>query len=264
MDKENELINKTKLLLKQAGVPDYLHQYGPKKYKLWEKVYCLFLRTEWRYSFRRTEKICKQLGIKCPSKSVLQYTLMHLPWIFLKNMLTASVERNTNVAAMDGTTLSQSNPSWHYVNRAGIDIKQRKNVKLSTLIDTKTKKILSAKYRKNVVHDIKDAKYLIKNSSSKPRTLVADKGYDAEWFHAFLHDQGIKVCIPTRKGINRGFYRKRSKCDKRTYHRRVMNESVFSKLKRLFGVSVSCNLARSQRAESFLRMILYNINYWLN
>lgn len=135
---------------------------------------------------------------------------------------------------------------------------------IQELVDTRTKKILSARFRKEVVHDIKDAKYLIKNSSSKPRTLVADKGYDAEWFHAFLHERGIRVCIPTRKGRNHGFYRKRSKCHKRKYGRREMGESSFSKLKRLFGVSVSCNLARTQRAESFLKIILYNINYWQN
>lgn len=138
MKKEDKLVNKIKLLLRKLNCPRWLHHFGPKKYKLLEKVYCLFLKTEWRYSFRRTKKMCKQLGIKCPSKSVLQYTLMHLPCIFLKNMLTASVKRSTNVAAMDGTTFAQSNPSWHYINMAGIDIKQRKNIKLSTLVDTRT------------------------------------------------------------------------------------------------------------------------------
>ena len=263
MKKEGELINKIKLLLKRVKAPEYLHKFGPKKYKLWEKVYALFLRLEWKFSFRRTSKMCNQLGIKCPSKSVLHSTLSDIPWKFIRNMLRISVNRKTNIAAMDGTTLSQTNPSWHYVNRAGIDIRHRKTVKLSILVDTRTKKILSARFRKERVHDIRDAKYLIRNSSQKPKTLVADKGYDAEWFHRFLLDQGIRVCIPVRKGISRGLCRKRSKCHKRTYGRREMSESSIFKLKKLFGSSMNSILAKNQRSEMFLRMILYNINYWL-
>ena len=260
MKRQTKLVNKVKHLLKRINAPEYLHKFGPKKYKLWEIVYNLFLRTEWKCSFRRTTKLCNQIGIKCPSKSTLQYTLKRIPWKFLKNMLNASIKRVVNVAAMDGTAFSQSNPSWHYIQRAGINIYKRDTVKLSILVDTRTKKILFAKFRKKVVHDIKDAKYLIKNSPKKPRTLVADKGYDAEWFHEFLHDQGIKTCIPVRKGIHHGFYRKRSKCDKRTYGRREMSESSFSKLKRLFGSSLNCISAHMQRAEIFLRIICYNIS----
>jgi len=259
MKKEVELIKKVNLLLKRINAPEYLHKFGPKTYKLSEVVYTLFLRTEWKCSFRRTVKLCTQIGIKCPSKSTLHYTLKRIPWNFIKNMLNVSIRRSVNLAAMDGTTLSQSNPSWHYINRTGIDMRQRKPVKLSVLVDTKTKKILSARFRKKIVHDIKDAKYLIKNSSQKPNTLVADKSYDAEWFHKFLHERGIKVCIPVRKGINHGFYRKRSKCHKKTYGRREMSESCFSKLKKLFGNSLNSVSAHMQRAEIFFRMICYNL-----
>lgn len=262
MKREVKLVNKIKHLLKRIKAPEYLHKFGPKTYRLWEIVYNLFLRVEWRCSFRRTSKLCKQLGIKCPSKSTLHYTLKRIPWKFLKNMLKASVTRAVNVASMDGTTFSQSNPSWHYVERAGINLRHKKPVKLSILVDTRTKKILSARFRKKVVHDIKDAKSLIKNSSQKPKTLVADKSYDAEWFHEFLHEMGIKVCIPVRKKARYGFYRKRSKCHKKTYGRREMSESSISKLKRLFGISINCSTAHNQRAESFLRMISYNINYF--
>lgn len=32
------------------------------------------------------------------------------------------------------------------------------------------------------------------------RTLLADKGYDADWFRQALEDRGIAACIPARRG----------------------------------------------------------------
>ena len=45
--------------------------------------------------------------------------------------------------------------------------------------------------------------------------LIADRGYDADWFREALKDKGIRACIPGRK------QRKRTvKYDKRRYRRR--------------------------------------------
>jgi IS5 family transposase len=53
--------------------------------------------------------------------------------------------------------------------------------------------------------------------SSLPKAdwLLADRGYDADWFREALKDKGIKPCIPGRK--SRG---KPIKHDKRRYKRR--------------------------------------------
>lgn len=53
--------------------------------------------------------------------------------------------------------------------------------------------------------------------SSLPKAgwLLADRGYDAEWFRKSLKDKRIKVCIPSRKSRE-----KIVKCDKRRYKRR--------------------------------------------
>ena len=263
MNKKEVLIKKVYCLLKRVGAPTHLNEVGPKTYSLAEKIYALFLRSEWKASFRRTAKLCNDLGIKCPSKSTLQYTLARVPWIFIKNMLKATITQQPHLAAIDGSTLSTGRLSEYYVMRACIDRRERPETKISIMIDTQNKKILSARFRKKVRHDIKDVKYLLRESSSKPIKLVADKGYDAEWFRALLIEQGIDCCIPTKGKVRRGYYRKRSKCDKRTYRRRPMVESTFFTLKQLYGRSVSCVKARSMRAEVLIRMILYNINLLL-
>ncbi len=56
--------------------------------------------------------------------------------------------------------------------------------------------------------------------------LLADRGYDADWFREALQDKGIKACIPGRKA------RKLSvKYDKRRYKRRNRIEIMFGRLK---------------------------------
>jgi len=162
--------------------------------------------------------------------------------------------------AIDGSSLGRTLPSWHYIIRAGINIRERKPVKLSIAVDTRSKKILSARVRSKIAHDMKDVKCLMKHLAKKPSKVIADKGYDAEWFRAMLAEQGIGYCIPTKGKVVHGFYRKRNKVDKRVYRRRAMVESSFFRLKQLFGRSVNCIQYKMIRNELFLRMILYNLN----
>lgn len=56
--------------------------------------------------------------------------------------------------------------------------------------------------------------------------MVADRGYDADWFREALGDKGIKPCIPDRR--SRG---KPIKHDKRRYKRRNRIEIMFGRLK---------------------------------
>jgi transposase len=56
--------------------------------------------------------------------------------------------------------------------------------------------------------------------------LIADRGYDADWFREALKDKGIKPCIPGRK--SRG---KAVRYDKRRYERRNRIEIMFGRLK---------------------------------
>jgi transposase len=263
MKRGDELLKKVTHVLKRVGAPLHLNAVGPKTYTLVEKVYALFLRAEWTCSFRRTVQLCRSVGIRCPSKSTLQYALARIPWTFVKNLLKATITRQPHLAAMDGSTLSTHRLSEHYVVRAGMKRRERPETKISIMVDTRTKKILAARVRKKVRHDLLDSRYLLRESPVMPAKLVADKGYDAEWFRAFLAEQGIECCIPIKGKATHGYYRKKARKDQRTYRRRSMVESSFFRLKQLYGRSVSCVTARTMRAEVFLRIILYNLSLWL-
>ena len=56
--------------------------------------------------------------------------------------------------------------------------------------------------------------------------LLADRGYDADWFREALKDKGIRPCIPG--GKSRG---KTVRYDKRRYRRRNRIEIMFDRLK---------------------------------
>ena len=56
--------------------------------------------------------------------------------------------------------------------------------------------------------------------------LIADRGYDADWFREALKDKGIRACIPGRKQR-----KKTIKYDKRRYKRRNRIEIMFGRLK---------------------------------
>jgi transposase len=64
------------------------------------------------------------------------------------------------------------------------------------------------------------------DSLPKAEWLLADRGYDADWFRDALNDKGIKPCIPGRKA--RG---KPVKLDRRRYTRRNRIEIMFGRPK---------------------------------
>jgi transposase len=56
--------------------------------------------------------------------------------------------------------------------------------------------------------------------------ILADRGYDADWFTEALTDKGIRPCIPGRKSPS-----KTVRYDKRRYRRRNRIEIMFGRLK---------------------------------
>jgi transposase len=56
--------------------------------------------------------------------------------------------------------------------------------------------------------------------------LIADRGYDADWFREALQDKGIRACIPGRKSRGRPV-----RYVKRRYKRRNRIEIMFGRLK---------------------------------
>ena len=269
MKKENKLVNKIKRLIRKAGLPRWLHRYGPKKYEFWHHALALIVKQECRLGYRRVSRLLSWLGFKVPTYSALAKMVKRIDWRMWQKLLNLTNKQKLNLVAIDGSGMSRPLPSPYYYRRIDkpypIDIP----LKLSIAVDTRTKKILSLRLRAKSRHDIKDVKYLIKRLPSKPKTLVADKAYDAEWLHQLCKDKGIKVCIPKRDygkprvGITRLRYTSVKNFRKRTYGRREMVESVFGAVKRKFGASVSSLSAHTMRAEMYCRAIAHNIICYL-
>lgn len=56
--------------------------------------------------------------------------------------------------------------------------------------------------------------------------LLADKGYDADWFRKALLDKGIEPCIPSKKNRKHQIPH-----DKKLYKQRHKVENMFGRLK---------------------------------
>jgi len=67
---------------------------------------------------------------------------------------------------------------------------------------------------------------LVVDALPPARHLLADRGYDADWFRAALKDKGIEPCIPPKK--NRKI---QIEYDKTLYKQRHKVENMFGKLK---------------------------------
>lgn len=255
--KEVKLVKKVKGLVRKLGCPQFLHHFGPKTYEFCEHLLALMVRYYCRLSYRRVAEILDLLGIRCPSKSALQYTAAKLDGTFWDSVLSVTCG-NPYVVAIDGTGFTRTNPSQHYLNR--IDgVKPRVNVKLSAAFDTRRKKFCAAKVRVLNAHDIRDAKPILKKI--RPKIVVADKGYNAEHLYEFAHENGFLLMVPKKKGIKRGHYRKKQHKHfrTRTYHRRETIEAGFGSIKRKFGSSVSSKKARTIRSDVYGRLACHNI-----
>ena len=67
---------------------------------------------------------------------------------------------------------------------------------------------------------------LVLGQLPKAKELLADRGYDADWFRAALIEKGITPCIPPKK--NRKTH---IAYDKKLYKQRHKVENMFSRLK---------------------------------
>ena len=267
MTKEVKLIKKVKRLIKKAGLPRWLHHYGPKKYEFWHHAIAYIVKQECKLGYRRVTRLLRWLGIKCPCPSALCTSFNKIPLQLWQRLLAATSSSRINIAAIDATGMSRTLPSPYYYKRIDKPYPVEIPLKFSLAVDTRAKKILSLRLRSKKAHDIRDFKYLIRRLPSKPKQVVADKGYDANWAHEFCYSLSILAIIPARnygsKKIQRynTKYRKRGMrlFRKRTYNRREIIESVISAFKRKFGVSVSSVKFSAQRAELYCRAITHNI-----
>jgi len=258
--KQRNLQIKIKRLLKTLKFPEFLHHFGPKKFKLENHISNLLLMQVCRTSLRRTEKFANLLGQKCPTYSALCKSRKKIPIKLWQKLLKLTAGLSSGNIAVDATGFSKTNPSFHYLKR--IDGQTPKNyTKLSALLDLRTKKFLVMRVRTTPRHDMQDVKYLL-NRISDVKTFLGDSGYDAEWLHEMLYLRNVQTYIPPRKNVKIKKFRKiqMKNWEKKKYNQRSNIESGFSAIKRKYGSDVRAKRVQGMRVEIMCKGIAHNLD----
>lgn len=264
MKRKKSLVKKIYNLIRNARMPRFLHHFGPKTYTAWQHMLCLMLKEMLQLSYERLIGILPYFGVKnVPHFTTLIRFAKRVPLALLDMLLSSSAKaEECLVGAIDATGLSRSNASSYYVKRIDRNTKTQRHAKLSLYVDIKRKKILSAKFRAKPRHDTLDVKPLLDKSPIIAELNLMDKGYDDNEIHKLFRDKGKLSIIPARKGCRRGQYRKemRDFFDYCLYWQRNIVESINSAIKRKFGSVLNCRNIRTQRVETYARLILHNIS----
>jgi len=265
MKKLTKLGRKIKRLLKQLNQREYLHHFGPKKYKLFQHLLALLMMQIGKFSFRRVENFLVLLEIEVPTYSALCKCRKKIPislWNFLLNQ-TTNFEHFS--VAVDSTGFSRTNPSFHYIKRINCKKPIKRYAKISALFDIRKRKFIALKARVKPRHDIKDVGYLL-NQKHEIRMLIGDSAYDAESLHEKCFELKIQSLIKPRVNVKRGFYRRKmlKNYSEKNYHQRSLIESGWSSVKRKYGGNVSGKNFKSINAEIYSKAICHNLNLMAN
>ena len=261
MKKQNKLIIKIQRLLKKLNQREYLHHFGPKKYKLQQHLFALLFMQICKLSFRRVSEILEQIGFVVPTYSALCKSRKRIsPSLFEKLLNQTNQEIPKNVA-IDSTGISMQNPSFHFVKRINSKKPVKRFAKLSVFYDIDNRKFLAIKTRAKPRHDVMDFPSLFKRINNF-KNFYGDSAYDSEKIHEACFDRKIQTFIKPRKNVKRGFHRRKQmkNYSEETYHQRSLVETGFSVLKRKYGSYTLAKSARAVKAELYLRAIACNLN----
>ena len=262
MTRQEPLIDKAKRLTQQARLPRFFNVKGRRWHPTWQIYLCHLVYTTYAPSWRRAAKFMRDFyGIEmewsCWRKAIMKWPI----WAWHALARASAGDEQCLVAAIDGTTLARSNPSQHYLHRIDREQPVGRPIQEVVMIDVARRKFLAWRVRSRQRGEKCDVLYLLGNSPVTPDGVLLDKGFDSEPLHAALRERGVWSVAPTRKNCRRGRCRKqlRDFFDHGLYWQRNLVESLFSALKRLFGVHVRARTWRAQRAEIFSKFIAYNI-----
>lgn len=260
MKKEVKLTKKIHRFLKKLNQREYLHHFGPKKYKLKHHLVALLVMQSCNLSFRRAEKFLILIELEVPTYSALCKSRKRIPLKLWNKLLRETANLSSGSVAIDGTGFSRTNPSFHYLKRIDRKTPTKRYSKLSAMFDIRKKKFLTMKIRIKPRHDIKDVNYLMKRTDNINK-FYADTGYDAEWLYKYCFWKGIQTFIKPRKNFKRGHFRKKQlkSFSEEEYHKRSLVESGFGSLKRKYGSFVRAKKAPGLRGEIICKGIAHNL-----
>lgn len=153
----------------------------------------------------------------------------------------------------------------------------RKWVKVHLAIDVETQEIVAEVVTESKIGDSKMTGFLLDQMTERPKKVLADGGYDKQEARGMITKRKIEQVIPPpRNARYRGNNSARDRAiaeivglggDKNArslwgkltgYNMRVLAETMFSRLKRLFGERFFSKSIEKQRVESRIRCYLIN------
>jgi len=264
MNNEERLDSKIKRLFRKAGHPRWVHHMGPKKFETWVLCLGLIVKQVYQLSYRRAMRFLDDYFNIHVHWTTLQKAAFRLPKCLWQSLLAATITLETvALAAADGTGFARSGPSHYYLRRIDREGPVGRPVQLIGMVDVKKRKFLGCYVSSKPRGECKRIPTIHRQLRQDVEILLLDKGFDAEWLHSWLDENGTFSVAPVRKNCRCGRHRKllRDCFDWCLYWQRNIVESLWSALKRLFGNSLRCRLNRTQTAELFCRLIAYNLGY---
>jgi hypothetical protein len=159
--------------------------------------------------------------------------------------------------ALDSTGLRLSHASRYFEWRAKRGRKQRGWLKWSLALWAGPQLLLAQRVRPGPSGDFSDLTPLAGAAyTALPfETLAADAGYDNEANHRFCRENlGVDSLIPAKK------WRSARVVATTAYRQRWEAETVMLVVKRHWGEALSARLDETQRTQSLLRDVVYNLN----
>lgn len=259
-----------------ATLPLYSHPKSPRKFTQPQLLACLVLRAYWKLTFRGLEdllatsgEIRRVLGLtQVPDHSTLQKFEERKVTPELVDAAVAQLleiaQPDTRTAAMDSSGLEPTNRSSYYQTRSG---KTRKHyVKLSVIVLCGSLLPCSLVVSRGPCNDKSEARKLLSSAAERirPKRLLADAGYDAEWVHQFCYETWkVKSYIPPAvhraDGQVNGKWRSKMLKLPKLYGIRWHVESFMSGLKRMMGSQLTSRKDATLDAEAALPVLAYAI-----
>jgi len=172
--------------------------------------------------------------------------------------VTACMMPRSGRCGIDASSLDKRHSSKHYIKRCKIKLKC---MKITLLIDTEYLTILAIHITVTRKHDSKIVLPLIDKTGENflIKILVGDKGYDDKAVRDELRKLGIRPLIPHRefKNIDKAH---NARINKKDYHRRSMNETVNSMIKRNYTDELMSRSWKNQYKEVLFLAIVHNID----
>jgi hypothetical protein len=276
-----ESVAELAMRLSQRHLADYGATRSRHDFTQRQLLSCLVLRAYLKTTYRGvleylavSDTLRQRLGLwdKLPHFTTLQKFSTRSQVVAIVQALIATIgqaaarhEPAPAAAAMDATGLATSTASEYFRSRTGTRCNHW--VKVSTVVLCGSLLPVGLVVSLGPSNDRTQAEALLRQAQavSRPATLYADGGYDAEWIHQRCREQwGVESVIKPLNhrpdGTRSGRWRSgmsEEHLRERGYGRRWAVESFFSGLKRTMGAALNARRPEQLLAEAAFRVLAY-------